>query len=68
METVNIVWSSVVREKLLKYRSEYFTAEEILDFITTLILDIAGLLKNEVILHTYTEEYGHDKGVSRLVV
>ncbi|TFJ91967.1 hypothetical protein [Lentibacillus salicampi] len=67
MGTKNIIWLPIVREKLLQFRSEHFTAEETLEFIFKLIIDIEELLKNEFVGKTYIEEFGDYKGLSRIV-
>jgi hypothetical protein len=60
----NILWTPVVGEKLLQFRSERFAAEETLDFIYQLILEIEELLKNGVVTQTYIEEFGAYRGLS----
>ncbi|GEM_PF-6041936 len=37
MEDRNVIWLPVVQNKLSQYRSEYFTPEETLDFISQMI-------------------------------
>ncbi|MCM3388237.1 hypothetical protein M3649_08830 [Ureibacillus chungkukjangi] len=64
----NVIWSIAVREKLLQFKSERFTTEETLEFITHLILETDEILKNGVIGQTYTEEFGKYAGISRIVV
>jgi len=68
MGTRSVIWPPNVREKLLQYRSVHFTPEETMDFIFKLILDIEELLKNDFVGHTYTEEFGVYKGLSRIVI
>jgi hypothetical protein len=48
----------------LQFRSERFAAEETLDFIYQLILEIEELLKNGVVTQTYIEEFGAYRGLS----
>ncbi|MED4018378.1 MULTISPECIES: hypothetical protein [Sutcliffiella] len=57
----NIIWSPAVKEKLTSFRSERFTPEETLDFISQFILETEELLQNNVIGKLYTEEYGKYK-------
>lgn len=57
----NIIWSPAVKEKLTRFRSERFTPEETLDFISQFILETEELLQNNVIGKLYTEEYGKYK-------
>ncbi|WP_407270387.1 hypothetical protein [Radiobacillus sp. PE A8.2] len=61
----NVIWSPVVREKLTQFRSERFTPEETLDFISNFIIETEDLLKNRIIGKTYTEEFGKYKGITR---
>lgn len=68
MGTKNIIWFLTEREKLIQFRSSYFTAEETLEFISELIVDIEDLLKNEFISQSYTEEFGAYKGLYRIVI
>lgn len=68
MEDRNVIWLPVVRNKLSQYRSEHFTQEETLDFISQVIIEIDALLKNPVLTQTYTEEFGLYKGLSRIVI
>lgn len=64
----NVIWTPAVREKLISFRSERFTPEETLDFISQMILETEDLLKNPIISRIYTEEFGKYKGISRIVV
>lgn len=64
----NVIWLPSVREKLSRFRSEHFTAEETLDFILTFVIETEELLKSKFIGRTYTEEFGHYKGLSRIVI
>lgn len=57
-----------VRNKLTKYRSEYFTPGETIDYISEVILEIDALLKNPILKQAYTEEFGLYKGLSRIVI
>lgn len=68
MESRNVIWLPVVRDKLVQFRSVRFTPEETFDFISQLVLEIEDQLKNPVIGRTYTEEYGKYKGISRIVL
>ncbi len=58
METRFVIWTPAVREKLIEFRNSRFTPEETLDFISQLILETEGLLKNPLIGKVYTEESG----------
>ncbi|MDC3412451.1 type II toxin-antitoxin system RelE/ParE family toxin [Aquibacillus sp. 3ASR75-11] len=64
----NVIWSPVVKEKLTLFRSERFTPEETLDFISQFIIETENLLKNRIIGKTYTEEFGKYKKVTRVVI
>ncbi|MGM0846519.1 MAG: type II toxin-antitoxin system RelE/ParE family toxin [Bacillota bacterium] len=64
----NVIWSPAVKEKLTLFRSERFTPEETLDFVSQFILETEALLKNRIIGKTYTEEFGKYKGVTRVIV
>ncbi len=64
----NVIWSPAVMEKLTLFRSERFTPEETLDFISQFILETEDLLANDIIGKFYTEEFGKYKGISRVVV
>jgi hypothetical protein len=68
VNTRNIIWLPSVKNKLTQYRSENFSPEETLDFISHIILETEDLLKNPVLSKAYTEEFGEYKGVSRIVV
>lgn len=68
MGPCNVIWTPVVREKLIKFRSERFTPEETLNYISQIIIKTEDLLKNPIIGKTYTEEFGKYKGISRIVV
>lgn len=64
----NVIWLPVVREKLIHFRSERYTPEETLDFISNLIIETEDLLTNHIIGKTYTEEFGKYKGITRVVI
>lgn len=64
MEDRNVIWLPVVQNKLSQYRSEYFTPEETLDFISQMILEVNALLKNPVLTQAYKEEFGLYEGLS----
>jgi plasmid stabilization system protein ParE len=64
----NIIWPPNVIKKLKGYRSPRFTPEETLDFITQIVLETEGLLLNNFISKTYTEESGKYKGISRILI
>ncbi|GAE91071.1 hypothetical protein JCM21714_6 [Gracilibacillus boraciitolerans JCM 21714] len=64
----NVIWSPVVREKLIHFRTERYTPEETLDFISNFIIETEDLLKNRIIGKTYTEEFGKYKGITRVVI
>ncbi|WP_100407758.1 type II toxin-antitoxin system RelE/ParE family toxin [Bacillus solitudinis] len=64
----NVIWSPAVKEKLTQFRSERFTPEETLDFISQFIIETEDLLKNSIIRKTYTEEIGKYKGITRVVI
>ncbi|SEN01773.1 ParE toxin of type II toxin-antitoxin system, parDE [Mesobacillus persicus] len=64
----HVSWPPAVREKLLQFRSERFTPEETLDFISNFIIETEDLLKNRIIGKTYTEEFGIYKGITRVVI
>ena len=68
MNSRNIIWPPVVREKLSQFRSEHFTPEETLNFIYQVVLETEELLKNKVVTQTYTEEYGDYRGLSRIII
>jgi plasmid stabilization system protein ParE len=68
MHDRNVIWSPAVKEKLIRFRSERFTPEETLDFISEFILETEEPLENYVIGKSYTEEFGKYKGISRIVV
>ncbi|MBD2868895.1 type II toxin-antitoxin system RelE/ParE family toxin [Paenibacillus arenilitoris] len=68
MNPRNIIWLPSVRNKLIQFRSDRFTPEETLDFISHLVLEAEDLLGNPVIGKSYTEETGEYKGVSRIVI
>lgn len=68
MNSYKIIWTPIVRDKLLEFRSERFTPEETFDYISQIILETEDLLKNPVIGKTYTEEFGKFKGITRIVV
>ncbi|MDG5788638.1 hypothetical protein QA612_14240 [Evansella sp. AB-P1] len=64
----NVIWSPAVKEKFTLFRSERYTPEETLDFISQFIIETEDLLKNRIIGQTYTEEFGKYKGITRVVV
>ncbi|MCM3163397.1 hypothetical protein [Metabacillus litoralis] len=64
----NVIWSPAVKEKITLFRSERFTAEETLDFISQFIIETEDVLKNSIIVKTYTEEFGKYRGITRIVV
>ncbi|MBM7634016.1 type II toxin-antitoxin system RelE/ParE family toxin [Geomicrobium sediminis] len=68
MTNRNIIWPPAVKKKLLKFRSEHFTPEETLDFISQVVLEIEDTLKNPILGQTYTEESGSYKGISHMVI
>ena len=68
MEFRNVLWTPIVREKLLDFRSIRFTPEETLDFISQIVLETEDLLKNPFLGKVYTEEFGKYKGISRIVI
>lgn len=68
MKLRNVIWTPVVRGKIIEFRSERFTPEETLDFISQVIKETENLLKNPIIGKTYTEEFGKYRGISRTVV
>jgi plasmid stabilization system protein ParE len=68
MDTLNVIWTPAVREKLIEFRSSRFTPEETLDFISQLVLETEDLLKNPLLGKAYTEEFGKYKGISRIVI
>lgn len=68
MDSRNVIWLPVVRDKLVQFRSIRFTPEETLDFISQLVLEIEHQLKNPVVGKTYTEEFGKYKGISRIAL
>lgn len=68
MKYRNVIWTPIVREKITEFRSERFTPDETLNFISQIILETEDLLKNPVISKTYTEELGEYRGISRIVV
>jgi hypothetical protein len=58
MNSRKVVWLSLVRDKLVQYRSKRFTPEETFDFISQFVLETEDLLKNPVLGKVYTEEFG----------
>jgi hypothetical protein len=66
MNSRNVIWTPVVREKLIEFRNERFTPEETLNYISQIIIETEEFLRNPVIGKTYTEEFGRYKGISRL--
>lgn len=64
----NVIWTPLVREKLVEFRSERFTPVETFDFISQIVLEVEDLLENPVLVKSYTEEFGKYKGISRIVV
>lgn len=68
MNSRKITWPLSVKNKLIQYRSEHFTPEETLDFISEIIWKTEDLLNNPILSGTYTEENGKYRGVSRIVV
>ncbi|WP_068675241.1 hypothetical protein [Oceanobacillus sp. Castelsardo] len=68
MNSRNIIWTPIVRDKLLEFRSERFTSEETFDYISQIILETVDVLGNPVISKTYTQEFGKFKGITRIVV
>lgn len=67
MDYRNVIWTPVVRKKIIEFRSERFTPEETLNFISQIIIETEELLKNPIIGKTYTEEFGKYRGISRIV-
>jgi hypothetical protein len=63
-----VIWLPRVRRKLVQFRSEHFTREETLDFISQLILETEDFLSNPVLSRTYLEEIGQYKGLSRVLI
>lgn len=68
MKYRNVIWTPIVREKIIEFRNERFTPRETLNFISQIILETEELLRNPIIGRTYTEESGKYKGISRIVV
>lgn len=68
MDSRNVIWLPVVKDKLVQFRSVRFTPEETFDFISQLVSEIKDQLKNPIIGRTYTEEFGKYKGISRIVL
>lgn len=68
MAVRNLVWLPQVKRKLVQFRSERFSAEETLDFISQFILETQSLLENPVLSKAYTEETGEFTGMSRVVI
>ncbi len=64
----NIIWTPIVKEKIVKYKSERFTPAETLNYISQVISETEHLLENPIVSKTYTEEYGEYKGISRVVI
>lgn len=67
MKSKRIIWPVPIREKLLTFRSEHFTAEETYDYLIQFIFEVEDLLLNPVLGKTYREESGEYKGIQRLV-
>ncbi|WP_102346000.1 hypothetical protein [Bacillus sp. Marseille-P3661] len=63
----HVIWSPAVQAKLTQFRSERFTSEETLDFISQFILETEEVLQNYIIGKSYTEEFGKYKGIARVV-
>jgi len=68
MNSRNVIWTPVVREKLIEFRNERFTPEETLNYISQIIIETEEFLRNPVIGKTYTEEFGRYKGISRIII
>jgi len=68
MKVRQVIWPGPVRNKLLAFRNEHFTAEETHDYIVQIILETESLLLNPVLIKVYTEEAGEYAGFMRLVV
>ena len=68
MKFRHAIWTPIVREKLLSFRSIRFTSEETFDFISQLVLETEDLLKNPYLGKVYTKESGKYKGISRIVI
>lgn len=68
MKVSQVIWPRPVRNKLLAFRSEYFTPEETYNFIVSVISETESLLLNPVLGKVYTEETGEYAGFMRLVV
>ncbi|MEX0637076.1 MAG: hypothetical protein WD135_09935, partial [Ferruginibacter sp.] len=68
MSSRSIIWLPTVRTKLLQFRSERFTPEETFDFIFQVVLEAEEMVKNPVLGRTYIEEFGDNRGMSRIVI
>lgn len=68
MSDRKVIWSPAVMEKLTLFRSNKFTPEETLDYISQFILNTEDILENDIIGKSYTEEFGKYKGISRIVI
>ncbi len=60
--------ASRVRKKLIQYRSNRFTPEETLNYISQIVSETERLLKNPILGRAYTEEIGEYKGISRIII
>jgi hypothetical protein len=68
MDFLQLIWLPAVQKKLIEFRSDRFTPEETLDYISQMILETESLLLNPVLSKSYTEETGAYAGLSRVVV
>ncbi len=58
----NVIWTPIVKEKLMEFRSERYTPEETLGFISRFIKETEDFLKTPIIGKTISTRY-HPKFV-----
>ncbi len=68
MNERNIICPPRVRKKLIQYRSNRFTPEETLNYISQIVSETERLLKNPILGRAYTKEIGEYKGISRIII
>ncbi|MBP1968518.1 plasmid stabilization system protein ParE [Virgibacillus natechei] len=63
-----VVLSALARDKLKRYKSEYYTEDETREYLRKLSTELESLLLNPFPSKRYLEEQGKYKGVSRIVL
>lgn len=53
MKVQQVVWPQPIRNKLLSFRSEFFTPEETFDYIVQIILETEDLVVDPVFTKPY---------------